>query len=150
MQSEYSAKDFTSLKNIAVVGVSRNPRKFGNTIYKELKGKGYNVLPVNYNLDEYDGVKCFKQITDLPDEVEGIIMNVPSDKVKVVLEEAKSRGIKNIWLQQGSGNRELVDYCKAHKMNVVNNECILMYAEPVTSFHKFHRWIWKLIGKYPN
>jgi len=25
-----------------------------------------------------------------------------------------------------------------------------MFAEPVKSFHAFHRWIWKLLGKLPK
>ena len=50
--------NFTSQKNIAVAGVSRKKQKFGNAIYKELTKRGYNVYPVNPNLDEYKGKTC--------------------------------------------------------------------------------------------
>ena len=39
--------DFLSQRVLAVVGASRDPKKFGNSIYRELKRKGYKVLPVN-------------------------------------------------------------------------------------------------------
>jgi len=29
-----------------MIGVSYNPKKFGNTIYRSLKKKGYNVFPI--------------------------------------------------------------------------------------------------------
>ncbi len=32
---------------IAIVGASDNPAKYGNRIYRDLKGKGYRVYPIN-------------------------------------------------------------------------------------------------------
>jgi len=42
-----STENFLSQKNITMIGVSYNPEKFGNTIYRSLKKKGYNVFPIN-------------------------------------------------------------------------------------------------------
>jgi hypothetical protein len=35
-------------------------------------------------------------------------------------------------------------------VEVVHGQCILMFTEPVGSFHKFHRWIWKVLRKIPE
>ena len=54
MVTNKQIQDFLSLKTLAIIGVSRNPRKFGNAIYSELKTKNYIVYPVNPNLDKYE------------------------------------------------------------------------------------------------
>jgi len=55
-----------------------------------------------------------------------------------------------VLLQQGAQSDSAIQFCKDNGMNIVHNECIMMFAEPVGSFHKFHRWVWKIIGKLPN
>jgi hypothetical protein len=40
--------------------------------------------------------------------------------------------------------------CEQLGLDVVHGQCILMFAEPVASLHKFHRWIWKIVGKIPQ
>ncbi len=100
--------NFTSQKNIAVAGVSRKKQKFGNAIYKELIKRGYNVYPVNPNLNEYEGKICYKDINSLPDEVTGIVINTKPETTKKLIKEAEAKGIKNIWLQQGSADKETI------------------------------------------
>jgi predicted CoA-binding protein len=45
-------QDFVANKRVAVVGVSRYPKKFGSSIYTELKGRGYQVYGVNPAVEE--------------------------------------------------------------------------------------------------
>ena len=43
--NEESIKAFLDKKNVsAVVGVSRNPRKYGHQVYRDLRHAGYNVI----------------------------------------------------------------------------------------------------------
>jgi predicted CoA-binding protein len=144
-----AVENITSLKKLGIAGVSRNSRKFGNTIYREMKKKGYDVYPINPHADEIEGDACYRDVASLP-EVEGIIVNTPKDQSLKVLSDAKEKGIKNVWLQQGAHSEEAVKFCKENGMNYVAGECIFMFMEPVEGGHKFHRWIWKLIGKYPE
>lgn len=53
-------------------------------------------------------------------------------------------------MQQGSESQAAIDFCKENKIDYVSGECIMMFSEPVQSIHRFHRGIWKLIGKYPK
>lgn len=149
MTTMEAAESITSLKRLGVAGVSRNSRKFGNTIYREMREKGYDVYPINPHVDEIEGDACYRDIASLP-EVEGIIISTPADQSLKILGEAKEKGIKNVWLQQGAHSKEAVKFCEENDMNYVAGECIFMFMEPVESVHKFHRWIWKLIGKYPK
>jgi uncharacterized protein len=151
MKTSKSAVDnFISQKTFAVVGVSRDKRKFGNTIYTELKKRKYKIYPVNSGANEIDGDKCFASVKEIPEKPDAIILCVKPEKTETVLKEAVEIGIKNIWMQQGSESEEAINYCKENNVNLIHNECVLMFMEPVGSVHKFHRFLWKLFGKLPE
>ncbi|PKL88715.1 MAG: CoA-binding protein [Ignavibacteriae bacterium HGW-Ignavibacteriae-2] len=150
MTSMETIKDFVSQKNLAVVGVSRNPRKFGNVIFKELKKKGYNVFPVNNNTSQIEGELIYTSLDKLPSPADGVIINVPPEKAKQVVKEAAEQGIKRIWLQRGSSNKDVLESCQQMGLKYISGECILMYVEPVESFHKFHRTLRKIFGRLPK
>jgi predicted CoA-binding protein len=135
-------------RNIAIAGISRNEKKFGNYIFNQLKEKGKIVFPVSPYLKEYKNQKCFSLISDLPDEVGSIIFVTKPEITNQLLKSVIEKGIKNIWFQQGSSDQQTLKMLDGTDINFVYNECVLMYAEPVSSFHKFHKIIWKLFGKY--
>jgi uncharacterized protein len=143
-----AAKEFASYKRLAVVGVSRDEKKFGNLIYKELKQRGYQPFAVNPAVPEIGGDKCYPNLATLQGMVDGVIICIPPAKVPAVLQEAASAGLKNIWIQQGAGSPEADKVGQELGLKMVNGKCILMYAEPVGSFHGFHRFINKLVGQY--
>jgi predicted CoA-binding protein len=150
MTSQKSVDEFFTCKNLAVVGVSRKKSKFGNAIYKELKKKGIDVYGVNPNMDTIDGDKCYHDLKELEGKIDGVVNVVSPAQTNEVVKEANEIGVKNIWMQQGSESEEAIKYCQENGINEVHKECILMFAEPVKSFHSFHRWIWKVIGKLPS
>ena len=83
-----------------MVGVSRNPKKFGYTAFKELKEKGMKIVPVNPEADQIMGEKSYPNIRELPSDVKGIIILTKKEKTADVVKEAKEKGIKQIWIQQ--------------------------------------------------
>ena len=142
--------DFLAQKKLAVAGASRKRSKFGNIVFRELKKRNYHVLPVNANANTIEGEPCFPDLKSLPEPVEGAVIVLPPEKTELVVKDAAEAGIPRIWMQLGSHSETAVNFCKENNMSVVADECILMFAEPVRGFHKFHRWIWKLFGKYPK
>ncbi len=145
-----SINSFLSQKNIAVAGVSRTKHKFGNTIFNELEKRGYNLFPVNPNLDEYKGKQCFRDIASLPPEVTGVVINTRPVVTKTLLKEAEQKGIDQIWLQQGSADKETLQNLVSGNSNIISGHCILMFSEPVKGLHGFHRWMKKTFGKFPD
>lgn len=142
--------DFVSSHDIAFVGASRNEKKFGYAAYKELKAKGYNLIPVHNQAETIQGDKCYPDLKSLPRKVDGaLIVLHPKDTEKAV-KDAVSAGIKRVWLQQGAESENAIKYCKENGVKVVHNQCVLMFAEPVASFHKFHRFFKKLFGRLPK
>ena len=140
--------NFIKCKRIAVVGVSRINSKFGNTTYRELKNREYEVIPVHSEMKEFDGDLCYQNIQEISPPVEGVFINISPPRVIDVLRDAIKTNINKIWLQQGSESEEAIQFGKDHGLSIASHGCILMYAEPVTSFHALHKWIWKLIKKY--
>jgi uncharacterized protein len=139
--------DFTAGKRIAIAGVSRNGKGFGNIARKELAARGYQVFPVNPRADVIDGAPCYPGLAALAGQVDGVLVCVPAQEGAEVLHEAASVGIHNVWIQQGAESPELVALAQTLGLNAVSGKCILMYAGPVKGFHNWHRaWV-KLTGK---
>ncbi|HEX3016156.1 MAG TPA: CoA-binding protein [Desulfobacteria bacterium] len=140
---------FLEQKTLAVVGVSRSPNKFSNRLYKSLRAKGYRLFAVNPNTDQIDGEACFGSIQALPQKVSGAVILVPPKQTEKVVRAAAAAGIKHIWIQQGAESHAAIDFCKQNGMNVIHNQCILMFAQP--SFpHNCHRYIRKALGTLPK
>lgn len=137
--------DFIRLKRIAVIGMSRSGKKYGNYATKELVSKGYEIYPVHPEAEEIDGLKCYPDLRSLNGKVEGVWISIPPQKVNAVLEEAAEIGIRNIWLQQGAWSKDVQQTIDRLNLPVVSKKCILMYAQP-KSFHKFHRTIKSIFG----
>jgi predicted CoA-binding protein len=140
---------FANRCRLALVGASRSGRKFGNSVLRELTAKGYEVHPVHPEADAIDGVPCVPSLAALPEAVEGIVVVVPPKDALEVVRQAADAGIPRVWLQQGAGSPEVVRIARERGLDVVDGECILMFAEPVRSFHRFHRFVWKVLGKLP-
>jgi uncharacterized protein len=139
-------QEFLQCKQIAVVGVSHNPNKFGASIYRELKSRGYQVFAVNPSLQEIAGEPCYPNLAALQGKVDGAVICIQPAKVAAVLQEAAQAGLQRIWLQQGSESPEALKTAAELGLNPVTKKCILMYAQPVQSFHRFHRFFVKLFG----
>ena len=150
MTNQSAVTNFLKNRTIAVVGVSRDKKKFGYAVYKHLKDRNYKTFPINPNITEIDSEKCFPSLTAVKEKIDGVILVVPPKVSEEVAREANDLGIKSIWFQQGSGSKEAIKYCEENGMSVVSGECIMMFTEPVESIHKFHRWIWKIFGKLPK
>jgi uncharacterized protein len=141
--------EFLDSQPIALVGASRNPKKFGYAAFKELKEKGMNIIPVNPQADEIMGEKAYRSVKMLPPEVNGIIVFTKKDKTASVIRDAKEKGIKQIWIQQMADSKEALDELKGSGINFITGECILMHYKP-HSIHKFHASLKKFFGRFPK
>lgn len=140
---------FLEPKKIAVAGVSRNPKKFGGAIFKELKEKGYELYPVNPNAAEIQGVKCFHSVEALPDDVSHLLIVTPKTESEAVARAAVKKGIKMVWVQQKSDTPEALKVIRDAGIPFIHKKCIMMFTEPKGP-HKFHEFLAKLFGAYPK
>ncbi len=132
-------EEFIKSKRIAVVGLSRSGKKFGNSIFAELSKRGYEMFAVHPEVGEIGGTKCYPRLSLLAGMVDAVVISIPPGAVTGVLREAASARVKNVWLQQGAESPEAVSLGRELELNLVSEECVLMYAPPVEGFHAWHR-----------
>lgn len=150
MTSLSSIKSFLDSGEIAISGVSRNPKKFGRMVYDYLKKRDFKLYGVNPNADTINGDPCYKTIADLPGHITKLYIVTPKDQTLAVVQAAIDRGIRSIWIQQASETPEALEIARKHDVDLISKECIMKFAEPVEGVHKFHRFISKLFGGYPK
>jgi hypothetical protein len=140
-------QDFVDAKRIAVVGVSRSSTKFGSIAATELKARGYQTFLVHPEASEIAGERCYPNMAALQGQVDSVLISVPPKQAGVVLRQAVEAGVKNIWLQKGAESPDVLAVAQELGVQPVTGKCILMYAQPVQGFHRWHRAFARLIGQ---
>ena len=148
-QKSKDIEAFLNAKTIALVGVSRDNKKFSNTVFRELLKKKWNVIPVNPVVESIEGCTCYPTLAEIPVQIDAVISMAPKDKTDEITAQLVKRGIKLFWIHQKLDTPAALKLCNENNITCITGECILMFADPVGSFHKFHRWIKKVFGTYP-
>ena len=121
-------KNFFEPHSIAVIGVSRNSKKIGHIIYKNLitKYKG-KVFPVNPSEKIILKNKCYPSVLKVPGRIDLAVIAVPSQFVIEVTRECGFKGIKNVIIISSGfkeiGNNELEEKLR-RTLNHHNIKCI--------------------------
>jgi hypothetical protein len=150
MTSRAVVNDFLAQKDLAIVGVSRSGKKFGNAALRELTANGYRVFPVHPEAETVQGIRCYRSIRELPEPVGGLLIVVPPGQTDVVVREAAAAGIRRVWMQLGSSSPGAIQFCAENLIEAVHGECILMFLEKGPALHRFHHWLWGVLGKLPR
>lgn len=140
MPTELTTAEFLSHKKLALVRLSAQTRVMGD-MKKELMPKGYDISVVYLNFGQSDPT-----LEAVKDWVEGAIIAVPRSECAAAVRQAIAAGIPRLWLQAGCDSKEAVALCEEAGIPVIHGACVLMYAQPVQSVHRFHRGIWKVCG----
>jgi predicted CoA-binding protein len=118
---------FLKSKAFGVVGVSNNRTKYGNKVLRCYLQNNKTVYPVHYNDASIEGVKCIKEIKDLPEDVESLSMITPPPVTEEYVQQAIKKGIKNIWMQPGAESQKAIKDCLENGINVIaGGPCILV------------------------
>jgi uncharacterized protein len=139
---------FMAAGKYALAGVSRDPKKFGNVVFRTLLKKEMDVVPVNPLAEEIGGVKCYNSINDLPSDIKAIILMTPGEETLSSVRFALAKGIKDFWIQQGAESKEAIEELEKEDINLIHHECIMMFWKP-DGIHSFHRFLKKIFGHLP-
>jgi predicted CoA-binding protein len=124
--SDNEIRKMYNFKNIAVVGMSRDPVKAAHFVPKYMIERGYNIIPVNPSANEILGKRTYAKVSDIKSQVDIIDVFRPSEDVYSVVEDSvKKPGVKVIWLQEGIHNAEAEKMALDNRINVVFNRCIM-------------------------
>ena len=147
MVTAETAGKFLAGPALALVGVSRSGRKFGNLALKTLKSKGYRVYPVHPSADSINGIACVHRLAEIPEPVSAVVVVVPPERAVDVIRDAHAAGMHRVWLQQGSESPQALKVCGELGVEVVAGECVLMFAHP-TSYHWVHAALARLFSRH--
>ena len=125
---------FLSPRSIAIIGASEKPG-IGRAIFANIKngykGKIYPVSPTN----EYvSGIKVYKSVLDIPEDIDLAVVATPNKIVPKVMEEVGmkkiqasiivSAGFKEVDEQGATLEREVADICKKYGTRVIGPNCL--------------------------
>ena len=118
-------KQIFSLKNVVVIGMSKNQEKAAHFVPKYLLQNGYNIIPVNPTANKILEKKCYPSVEDVPEPIDIVDVFRPSDQVLPVVQQAIKKKPKVIWLQEGIHNAEAEELARKEGIKVVFNRCML-------------------------
>ena len=124
--SDDEIKKFYTMKNIAVVGMSKNDEKAAHYVPRYLIDHGYNVIPVNPTATEILGRKSYPAVSSIPDRIDIVDIFRRSEDVPSVVEDTlKKEDIKLIWMQEGIYSKEAEKMAKEKDISAVYNRCMM-------------------------
>jgi predicted CoA-binding protein len=124
---EKPVADFLKKTNVfAVVGVSRDPEKYGHQVYTDLRNAGYRVYAINPNVNEVLGDKCYSSLEALPIKPDVVDVVVPPKATEDVVKTCKKLGIKKVWMQPGSESETAINFCRENGINIIHGICVMV------------------------
>jgi hypothetical protein len=118
-----------SMKTVAIVGVSKDEKKFGFKVFKDMIKKGQKVYGINPKADFILGQKIYSKIQDIPEKPDLIITVVPPEVTEKIVDDCISVDIKEIWMQPGSESEKAIKKAKDNKISVIYNACIMLTTD---------------------
>jgi predicted CoA-binding protein len=117
----------TTVRTIAVVGVSANPIRPSYYVARYLGLRGYRVIPVNpgHAGETLFGETVRGRLSDIDEPVDMVDIFRRSKHVGPIVDEALEAfpGLKVIWMQIGVRNPEAAAKAEARGVEVIQNRC---------------------------
>ena len=120
-------------KTVAILGASRDRRKYGNQSVRAHRRAGYEVFPINPHADEIEGLPAYRSLRDLPvDSLDRISVYLPADVGITLLEEIAACHPREVWLNPGSDSTALLNAAERLGLPVIC-ACSIIDAESSSS-----------------
>ena len=113
---------FASSRRIAVVGLSPDPSKASYGVAQYLS-QYYEVVPVNPNYEDIEGVPCYPTVASIPRSVDLIDVFQRSERVPDFVDDALAAGSPYFWMQLGIRNAAARAALEAKGVQVVDDLC---------------------------
>jgi len=89
---------FFNPKSVAIIGASHTPGKIGYAVLANFIGAGFKrkIYPVNPDTRPILGLKVYKSVLDIPDDLDLVVISVPAAIIPKVLKECVKKKIEAI------------------------------------------------------
>ncbi len=143
MEETETLNAFFNPRSAAIIGATKKIDKAGHVIFKNFaynKTRGVfkgEIYPINPHEDSILGFKCYPSITEIPGELDLIVIVVPAKVVPSIMEEAVTKKVKTaIIITSGFrevGNIELEEQvaatAKKAGIRVLGPNCLGVYYQ---------------------
>lgn len=125
------------MKVVAVIGASRDRRKFGNKAVRAFRRRDYEVLPVNVNARDagaaadrrIEGLPVLASVLDAPGRIDLATLYVPPAIGETLVDEIAAKGIPALWVNPGAESRRLVERARARGIETILQCSIVAIGE---------------------
>jgi uncharacterized protein len=105
-----------TVPTVAVVGASRDPKKYGNKAVRAYVRQGWKVIPVHPEASVIEGLKAVARLQDIDEPVDRISLYVPASIGITLLPAIRQIGPKEFWVNPGAESDEL--FARAEEMGL--------------------------------
>lgn len=117
----------STVKTIAVLGLSPDPSKDSYKVAQYLQNAGYTIIPVYPKEETILGEKVYRSLEDIPLSVDMVNIFRKPDALQAIAESCIKRGdVKVFWAQKGIVNNEAAEFARNSGMQVVQNHCSMV------------------------
>jgi acetyltransferase len=83
-------------RSIAIIGASNDKGKIGNAVISNIIKSGYQnkIVPINPKGGEIEGIKAYKNILDVTEEIDTACITIPAKFVLESIKECATKGVK--------------------------------------------------------
>jgi predicted CoA-binding protein len=115
-------------KSIAMIGVSKDPKKPSTIVMKYMQEYGFRVYPVNPSVkgQKILGEDVYEKLTDIKADVEIVNVFRPSVEAEKIAEDTVKIGAKVLWLQLGIKNDKAKKIVELNNIEYVQDRCTKM------------------------
>jgi predicted CoA-binding protein len=115
-------------KSIAMIGVSKDPKKTSTIVMKYMQEYGFKVYPVNPSVkgQKILGEDVYEKLTDIKADVGIVNVFRPSVEAEKIAEDAVKIGAKVLWLQLGIKNDKAKEIVELNNIEYVQDRCTKM------------------------
>ncbi|NIL99738.1 MAG: CoA-binding protein [Acidobacteria bacterium] len=111
----------------AVVGASRDRRKYGNKVLRCLLQHGREAYPVNPNARSVEGLTSYPDLRSLPQRVHAVSVITPPRVTERIVEDLPGCGAAWVWMQPGAESADAVARAERLGLGVISGgPCILV------------------------
>src|ERR1700674_2772868 len=122
---------FLQGRRIAVAGVSRQPNQAANSVFRKLRGAGYEVFPIIPMASEVEGGRCYSDVGAVPGQVDGVVIATAPDIAVQIVRQCSDHGVRRVWFHRSFGNgsvsEEAVRECGERGIDCIVGGCPLMF-----------------------
>ena len=104
---------------IAIIGASKDRKKFGNKAVRAYRQNDHVVFPVNPNEREIEGLKCYGTLMEVPLELDVVSVYLPPEIGIKVVDDIIQKGVKKVFLNPGSESEEIIEKLRENEIETV-------------------------------